>query len=243
MVSVVRFGCMVLAALWMVSNPGPAVASDIPAYDGPMDEGPTLHHYASRLCYLRGDIAYSVTDTGFDGAVAGAGGGCRIGQRGLRADVMLGWRGRLDVAMNTGLAADSGAATARSQFSNQTLMINVYYDLRQWYGLTAYVGAGIGLAHNRLADAALAPNTGGATRLRGGSSTDFAWSLMSGAAYRLAAHTTLDIGYRYIDLGNVEATTIDGAGNTITTATGDDVSAHEFKIGIRYNLPITVPWR
>ena len=235
---------MLFAAVWIVLCSAPVVASDIPDYDGPMDEGPDLHHYASTPCYVRGDIAYSTTDIGSDGAFAGeGGGGCSLGHRGLRADVTLGLRGGHDVTVTTGLPAGSGSHRTRASVASTTVMFNAYYDLRQWYGVTAYIGAGIGLAHNRMDDALLAQNAAGPTHLRGDQTTALAWSVMAGAAYRLSGHTTLDIGYRYIDLGRIEGQVLSAAANGLQSAVGDDLSTHEIKFGVRYNFSLGAPWR
>jgi opacity protein-like surface antigen len=44
----------------------------------------------------------------------------------------------------------------------------------------------------------------------------------------------LDVGYRYIDMGRAESGTIDTAGFTNPRVRLDDLTAHEFKVGIRF---------
>ena len=62
-----------------------------------------------------------------------------------------------------------------------------------------------------------------------------AWSLMAGVGYQISDRITLDIGYRYIDLGKVQSSRVDSTGYSLNPHFRlDDLTAHEFKVGLRF---------
>ncbi len=202
--------------------------------------------------YLRGDVGYthykrpeadfalaalegSMAREGFrDSAVIGAGIGYRFSPL-LRADVTLDHRFR---AHFKGLPSDVGIATGsvvdRGRFQSSTLMLNAYADLGTYKGLTPYLGAGIGFARNTLdhytrTDAVL----GTVEHLTGEDDYDLAWALMAGVGYKLSNDFTLDLGYRYVSLGDVKTGGYDeGAGADV-----ESIGSHEVRLGVRYAFP------
>lgn len=132
-------------------------------------------------------------------------------------------------------AAAGTAVTDRAVFEHSTLLMNGYLDFRPLMGFTPYVGAGIGMAHNVLSrhvvttfDAATGLET--AERFPGGDSFNFAWALMAGVGYQLSNNFTLDLGYRYVSLGDVKTRSYgDGTGVDV-----ESIGAHEVRLGVRY---------
>ncbi|MXQ13466.1 outer membrane protein [Microvirga makkahensis] len=205
--------------------------------------------------YLRGEIGYvdykrpdadfttrsltsSPTRESMSHAVVlGAGLGYRFNPV-VRADVTL---GHTFQARFKGVAPAPTLATAtvtgEGSFQTSTLMLNGYLDFRPIMGLTPYVGAGIGIAHNILSDHTLTTYdraTGIETveRLAGGDDFDLAWALMAGVGYRLSSNFSLDLGYRYVSLGGVRTRSYgngDGLG-------ADSIGAHEVRLGVRYSF-------
>jgi opacity protein-like surface antigen len=154
--------------------------------------------------YLRGDFSYRMYDDVFagiagpeDAAALGLGIGYKFNNW-LRTDLTL------DYAFRTEFSGLPGA-----RFWNATTLVNGYVDLGTWFGVTPYVGAGVGAAYNHL------------DFLAGDSSWNFAWAGMLGAAYHLSQNLSVDFGYRYVDLG---------------TTNNFDFTAHEFRVGFRYLL-------
>ena len=152
--------------------------------------------------YLRGDFSYRMYDDVFagisgpeDAAALGLGVGYKFNNW-LRADLTL------DYAFGTEFAGFPG-----TRYWNSTTLVNGYVDLGTWYGVTPYVGAGVGAAYNNI-DFVVSD-----------SSWNLAWAGMVGAAYHLSANLSVDFGYRYIDFGSV---------NNL------DFTAHEFRVGFRY---------
>lgn len=141
----------------------------------------------------------------------------------------------------------------RGRLSSVVGLANIYVDLSSWRGITPYVGAGIGLAHNELWDVRTStigtltdpvtgpgdPDVSSATS-RDHSQWNFAWALMAGFSYDMSALTKLDIGYRYINLGSGTSASSDLL-ECVCGAIGqalkiNDIDAHEFRVGLRFAL-------
>jgi opacity protein-like surface antigen len=226
---------------------------------------------AAGPCYVRGDVGYSVSsnpsaeinsplytevdtdDVSMDGGFMGEIGiGCGSGSRGFRADLTLGYRGERDIdGFKTDRPGFHYPGTFSTKVSSLTAMANVYYDLGKFRSLVPYIGVGIGVARHKMSDVSFALSNDGSlpgpigpapsNDLSGSTKTNFAWSLMAGAAYQISHRAVLDFGYRYIDMGDVSSR----RGNICTTSCGagsqdklevNDMSAHEFKIGLRYHF-------
>lgn len=231
---------------------------------GSMKDAPRVYHSGGvSRCYIRGDVGYSVGGTSasaemdspnyatqgsgdedLDNAWLGEiGVGCGSGSRGFRGDLTLGYRGERDI---TGLKLDTPGVhfpgTFATKVSTLTAMANLYYDFGKMRNIVPYVGVGIGVAHHNMGDVSFALNAGSpVNNLQGSSQTNFAWALMAGAAYQISHRTVLDVGYRYIDMGDVKSQ----RGNMCNTCVGggsqdrlsvDDITAHEFKVGLRIHF-------
>ncbi|WP_262296432.1 outer membrane protein [Microvirga sesbaniae] len=170
-------------------------------------------------------------------AVVGAGVGYRFNAN-VRAEMTLDhtfdarFKGAvLAPGPGTTSLADSG------RFQSSTIMANGYLDFRPVMGVTPYVGAGIGVAHNVLSDQVLTiddPQTGvgDSQSIAGGDNFSLAWALMAGVGYQLSSNVTFDLGYRYVSLGDVKTRTFDnGAGLEM-----ESIGAHEVRVGVRYTF-------
>ena len=205
--------------------------------------------------YLRGEVGYAGyrrPDAGFavqpvtddfaresmgNAAVAGAGLGYRFNPN-VRMDVTL---DHIFDARFKGVAPAPTLANAlitdRASFQSSTLMVNGYLDFRPIMGLTPYVGAGIGMAHNVLSRHVLTTTdiaTGAevAERFAGGDDFNLAWALMAGVGYQFSSNFTLDLGYRYVSLGDVKTRSYaDGTGVDVGS-----IGAHEVRLGVRYDF-------
>ena len=98
----------------------------------------------------------------------------------------------------------------RGNTSSVIAMLNGYASLGTWYGLTPFVGAGVGFAHNTLfgmTDQAVA-TIGGVSSPAGGyfsngSTNNFAWALMAGLDFNVTENLKLEVGYRYLNMGKI----------------------------------------
>ncbi|MBP5353460.1 MAG: porin family protein [Alphaproteobacteria bacterium] len=101
-----------------------------------------------------------------------------------------------------------------------SIMANAYFDYLTCTPWTPYVGAGMGVSYLKadLGDYARSVYTLG-------------WQVMAGVTYDLTSHWTLDLGYRYADLGRVRGHFGNEDGITKVTARN-----HEIMFGARYEF-------
>ena len=132
------------------------------------------------------------------------------------------------------LGATPSTSTLRNFYkgnvSSMVAMFNGYVDLGSWYGITPFVGAGVGMARNTvrgLTDTGFnyvnvnyvagqdpfGNAVGGFTDSKGyptggfwspGSKTNVAWALMAGLGYNVSQNLKLELGYRYLNLGSLK---------------------------------------
>lgn len=133
-----------------------------------------------------------------------------------------------------------------SNLSSTVALLNGYIDLGTWWGITPYVGGGVGYAHNRLSptfDTGVVVGVGASSGvINGGSNGAFAWALMAGLAWDVSANTKVEIGYRYLNLGNFRS----GAPCPLcTTAVQNyeirEVTSHDIRLGLRYAFGGSTP--
>jgi opacity protein-like surface antigen len=188
----------------------------------------------------------------------------------MRADMTLDWRAprtfnsnTASITCTTGWAPIKDAAgniigetpitdtckdLYRARLNNTTLLMNVYADLGNWWGLTPYVGAGIGVNYvyqkagqnwfmsNGLPYQVTTPDAVNPAQIwyynfdqqRSLSSMHLAWALMAGLAYTVTPNLTVDVGARYLHLGSLTSYTAFAG----TTKKVND--AKEIRIGFRY---------
>jgi opacity protein-like surface antigen len=243
-----------------------AKGADFPV-DAPPPPPPVveLRGTISSGIYLRGDIGVGVTNYGDyrqDDVAAFGGtfisqedrsttffGGVGVGYRfnnWFRVDGTLEYRGggtigATDLVFNPFIGGNQ-TNTYKGKLSSMVALFNAYVDLGTWNCLTPYLGAGIGYASNRidgLTDQG-AQFTGATTLGTAGSGTKsgLAWALMAGLGYEVNKNLTLEVGYRYLNLGDAHS------GSIVNAFTGQvqgplkvrDIDSHDFKIGMRWNF-------
>lgn len=126
---------------------------------------------------------------------------------------------------------EGDVAANKVSIRNQNVMLNAYYDFNTGTAFKPYVGAGIGLAH--LKASSKFAGSDGADYVAGKikeSSNNFAWNVGAGVGYEVNSNVTVDLGYRYVDNGDI----------TKTLYTGDhfkvESEAHEILLGARYSF-------
>jgi opacity protein-like surface antigen len=135
---------------------------------------------------------------------------------------------------------------------SSVFLANGYADLGTWYGLTPYIGAGVGLVRHNMSgftDSGVAWN-GSAfvngvpngpltpvafTRIDDKSKTNFAWAVMAGLSYSITPNLKLDLGYRYMNLGDVPSGAIHCiCGQTFAGFKVKELTSNEFRVGVRW---------
>lgn len=193
--------------------------------------------------YLRADTGWSLSrDAGKDvdddvGSSPIVGGGIGYKYKAFRGDVTLGYRGGYDIDTSANYAV-LGNTHFDGDVSSLALMANAYVDITKYGRFTPYVGGGIGVSRNKVSDSDITTALGATGSLDGATKTSLAWQLSLGTGIEVAPHWTVDVGYRYIDLGTAKS------GDTATiggvSASGDplkgDLRAHEAILSARYQF-------
>jgi opacity protein-like surface antigen len=135
-----------------------------------------------------------------------------------------------------------------------TLVIaNAYADLGTWYGLTPYLGAGAGLVRHDLSGASVSGIASSGTAfnldntpngpvtpvafgaLANKTRTGFAWAGMAGLSYNVTPNLKLDLGYRYMNLGDIPSGSINCfCGRTFPGFKIGSLTSNEVRIGMRW---------
>jgi opacity protein-like surface antigen len=211
--------------------------------------------------YLRGDIGYSnqrvdslynalyedydSVDTvyaDFDSApIFDAGIGYRWNHW-FRTDITGEYRGSsdfhgLDVAT---VGPDVVPDEYTGKKSEWLALLNAYVDLGTWHGITPFVGAGVGAANIKISDFTDVGTT--VDSIAFGADHDqwnFAWALYAGLGFEVTDALTLELSYRYLDMGDAESgDLVDYLGNNPNDNPMEfhDITSHDIRVGMRYNF-------
>jgi opacity protein-like surface antigen len=215
--------------------------------------------------YLRGDIGMtnqrlnrleqrSITPTtlstgmGFDSASTfGLGVGYQFNNW-LRADVTGEFRGKSNFH---GSQFDPNPPNGPAFFDNYSgsksewlTLVNVYTDLGTWWSITPFVGVGVGGSYNTISsfrDDGFQIGASPATTFAGNASKwNFAWALHAGVAYRVTPGFTVELAYRYLNLGDgVTGPTNSFDGVTVVNGgpfTAKGITSNDVRLGVRWEL-------
>lgn len=212
--------------------------------------------------YLRADGGYTWYPTpgdsvsGFDNHATKQSGAWTVGG-GIGQYYAWGFRGDITVdhmfdAKNEG---DFAFGSTNVDFSSTVVLANLYYEFNRGGRFVPYIGGGIGWAHNETSSGT-AVNGGVASSFGGRATDNFAAAAMAGVSWRLWGGRTmyvssgmkdeptevntgnavyLDFGYRFLYLGDAKTVAFDAGGAT-AAETLKEITAHQFRIGLRYDL-------
>ena len=138
----------------------------------------------------------------------------------------------------------------RANVTSFVTLANAYIDLGTWNCLTPYLGGGIGLANHKLngfTDNGIQDFSVGGVAAGSGTSfafadsaskTNLAWALMAGVAYDVNPNLKLEIGYRYLNMGDAPVASLRGGSAQLLgdTVKFKKLDSHDIKIGMRWNL-------
>jgi opacity protein-like surface antigen len=209
--------------------------------------------------YIRGDYSYSwMNASELSGAITpfgslsidntwavGGGIGYYFG-RGVRGDVTYEYRGKSDVH-------GGGAFATDFDVKSSVILANLYYDFRPYERFTPYVGVGLGAARHSAGGGTIT-GCGGCGPYDGGDNWTAAGAVMAGFSFRIdrGGHTPvsikdgpayvepgrlhLDVGYRFLYLGDAHTGGIIGAVTPTPGPRIDDVTAQEIRVGLRWDI-------
>lgn len=135
----------------------------------------------------------------------------------------------------------------QAQTRSAVFLANAYFDLGTWYGITPYIGGGVGLANHwfeHFND--FGPQTGGFGYAYDRSQTNFAWAVMAGLGYNVTPNLKLELGYRYLDMGKVASGPIFCRSAVCAGERQSfELASHDIRLGFRYALmappPVLMP--
>jgi opacity protein-like surface antigen len=252
-----------------------AVAADMPIAPPPMYVPPPVEDFGGwylrgdigfsnqkvkRLNYYR-DAGLQTQDQrlGFDSAgIFGLGAGYQFNNW-FRADVTGEYRASasfngldLNTFYDTGLLAN-GADNYHGNKSEWLFLANAYADLGTWWCITPFVGVGVGTARVTISNFTDQGLTIGGTQpgpssayADSASRWNFAWAVHAGLGYKISPSMTMELAYRYVDMG-------DGVTGPLTSYTGfttnnpmtfKHITSHDLKLGVRWALdpaPVYIP--
>jgi opacity protein-like surface antigen len=216
--------------------------------------------------YLRGDIGFSnqrvnrlnnvldaanttsVQNLAFNTAgIFGLGVGYKVNNW-FRADITGEYRGNSQFIGTDAITYPGGVGTHtyHATKSEWLVLANAYADLGTWWGMTPFIGAGVGAARVSIAnftDQSIANNGGGALPgLAFGdnvSKWNLAWALHAGVAYKVTPNFIVELAYRYLDMGDGltgDLRAFDGTNTIVNPTTFKGVTSHDLKLGARWNL-------
>ena len=151
----------------------------------------------------------------------------------------------------------------RFRTKNYTGLVNGYLDIPVNETFTPYVGAGVGVVMHTsplrqvqkvskcldalncdpAANGGLIPPNPAFTGLNSSNagtgnsqrSTQLAWAIMAGTAYRISPSMNLDLGYRMLNLGGTTFTTFTTGTQNARLTIPDQIN-HEIRVGLRYDI-------
>lgn len=201
-----------------------------------------------------------LTNTSIDEAWTLGGGIGMYFSSAIRGDITVDYR------MDTGVegykpVGDLNNGDRSFDVDSTVVLANLYYDIDMGSRFTPYIGGGIGWASNR-ANEGEGNGWWGAgcgcsadqypVVIESATTSHFAWALMAGVSVDLGGRGgmkdvqdyssawKLDLGYRYLDMGEVHTGEVVMQHPTATQTSGDpiidDYNAHEFRVGLRYDI-------
>jgi opacity protein-like surface antigen len=238
-----------------------ANAADLPLAPAPI---PVVQEFGG--WYLRGDIGMTNQQTNsltnvvapgtsvgtkfltFDSApLYSLGGGYQFNNW-LRVDVTGEYRGNShfhgqQVAQFGTIILPDDYNASKSEW---LFLANAYVDLGTWWCVTPFIGAGIGTSRNTISSFVdIGATQAGATILsttyaENASKWNLAWALYAGLAYKVTPGLSLELTYRYVNLGTATTgltNSFDGV--TVVNATPfqfGTITSQDVMLGFRWNL-------
>jgi len=216
--------------------PAPAPARDA----GAARPAPPALTFTAQGPYVRLDAGYSNSrDAGGDldkdvedSYVVGVGVGYRFNPY-FRFDTTLSYRGGYDRTLRDRSFSPDLRTTV--DVDNVTGLVNLYWDIWHFGWFSPYLMAGGGFAYNDLKDIKLKQGGNIVARIDGDTTFDFAWTAGGGLSFDISQTMTLDLGYRYLDAGEVRSDRDGSVGgfNFRGSRLRGDLEAHEFTVGMR----------
>ena len=164
--------------------------------------------------YVVGEAGWAIgMDNMDDAGIFGLGMGYHVNDF-MRADVTVGYR-------PFGKVKFRGEESKKSDIWSLPVMANIYakYPIHRMFDI--YGMGGIGMAWNK---------TDSITNAKGKTKSNFAWTVGAGIDYYINDCWSLDLGYRYTDLGTARVK----GNDQFVGQSKEDVRSNDIKLSARY---------
>ena len=202
--------------------------------------------------YIRGDVGYdfnskpSVSEQGLGMTDVSMGNDWNYGG-GFGWYFSPNWRMDVTAEHHNGGAINGsigavGLLTGGTQQFNVTsdvVLANLYYDFTGRAGFNPYLGVGLGWAANHAMSGSSTDTCGCTTTIDSATANNVAWALMAGVTKELDHGFSVDVGYRFLDVGSAHTGNVFnnvGLGYTNSALTTSSLYSNEIRVGIRYDI-------
>src|ERR1700712_973370 len=161
----------------------------------------------------------------------------------FRADVTGEYRGNSQFFGTDALTyagPSYGTDTYHATKSEWVVLGNAYVDLGTWWCMTPFIGAGVGGARVSIANFTDTNTpTSGVAFGDNVSKWNFAWAAHAGVAYKVTPNFTVELAYRYLDMGDGltdDLRSFNGVNAVNNPTTFKGLTSHDLKLGVRWDL-------
>ena len=219
---------------------------------GMKDYAPMIH--AKRSWYIRGDASYAfhddpfliedsttnLTQSSYDGTWSFGGGIGKNFTSNIRGDVTVEYRTETDIE---GRSSQNMAGVRSFGIESTLVMANLYYDFGNRDTFSPYLGVGLGAIRHDVSGGTVPGGT-----IAGHDNWDTAAALMAGMTFNVSRvarrgaratggkHLHLDVGYRFLYMGETETGRLTDGFNSAREVVVEDMHAHEIRLGLRYEF-------
>jgi opacity protein-like surface antigen len=174
----------------------------------------------------------------------------------VRGDITYSYLFESDVTGTVGSASGSSyPGVHRFGLSSHVVLANLYYDFDRGSRFTPYLGVGLGATYNKTSSGTTVGGCACNGEIEDNGNWSVAGAFMAGFSINFGSRASyagsikdapveydtrgrwnLDAGYRYLYLGEARTGNITGGGGTVTGDKAEDIFAHEFRVGLRYDI-------
>lgn len=124
----------------------------------------------------------------------------------LELDIVFRGKGASDGRVAYDIDGEQGISNINNKVRMNTYMLNGYYDFHNQSSFTPYVSASLGIANLKLENKTY---EGDDSDSISHSVNNFAWGLGAGVKYDINTNLAVDLSYKYINAGKVDASRTD----------------------------------
>lgn len=180
---------------------------------------------------LRSSIGDDYGDTV---AFGGASAGVAFSAVPVRAELEYAYRDSAKFSRDDNIGAGAGLpANQAMKVRSQSLMAYGFYDIKTGTAFTPFLSGGLGVSFNKAQARQTQPANNWDEQFTGKTRTDFAWGLGAGVGIEVAKSLSLDLGYRFVDLGKFSVGDMPVTGDEDLTGR---LRSHEVYAGLRYTF-------